>query len=219
MLHIAIDGPSGAGKSTIAKALAAQLGCIYLDTGAMYRTVGLMARRAGLDTHDDAALAKMLENADIQVKLTEEGQRMLLNGEDVEGLIRTPEVSMAASDVAVCPSVRRLLVRKQQEIAAVNDVVMDGRDIGTRVLPDAQYKFFLTASPEVRAMRRFDELRDKGQAVTYDSVLEDVRRRDEQDTTRKESPLTMAADATEVSTDDLNADEVVQVIMALMGRF
>lgn len=219
MLHIAIDGPSGAGKSTIAKALAAQLGCIYLDTGAMYRTVGLMARRAGLDTHDDTALAKMLENADIQVKLTEEGQRMLLNGEDVEGLIRTPEVSMAASDVAVCPSVRRLLVRKQQEIAAQNDVVMDGRDIGTRVLPDAQYKFFLTASPEVRAMRRFDELRDKGQAVTYDSVLEDVRRRDEQDTTRKESPLTMAADATEVSTDDLNADEVVQVIMALMGRF
>lgn len=219
MLHIAIDGPSGAGKSTIAKALAAQLGCIYLDTGAMYRTVGLMARRAGLDTHDDTALARMLENADIQVKLTEEGQRMLLDGEDVEGLIRTPEVSMAASDVAVCPSVRRLLVRKQQEIAAVNDVVMDGRDIGTRVLPDAQYKFFLTASPEVRAMRRFDELRDKGQAVTYDSVLEDVKRRDQQDTTRKESPLTMAADATEVSTDDLNADEVVQVIMALMGRF
>ena len=219
MFHIAIDGPSGAGKSTIAKALAAQLGCIYLDTGAMYRTVGLMARRAGLDTHDDTALARMLENADIQVKLTEEGQRMLLDGEDVEGLIRTPEVSMAASDVAVCPSVRRLLVRKQQEIAAVNDVVMDGRDIGTRVLPDAQYKFFLTASPEVRAMRRFDELRDKGQAVTYDSVLEDVKRRDQQDTTRKESPLTMAADATEVSTDDLNADEVVQVIMALMGRF
>ena len=139
MFHIAIDGPSGAGKSTIAKALAAQLGCIYLDTGAMYRTVGLMARRAGLDTNDDAALAKMLENADIQVKLTEEGQRMLLNGEDVEGLIRTPEVSMAASDVAVCPSVRRLLVRKQQEIAAQNDVVMDGRDLGTRVLPDAQY--------------------------------------------------------------------------------
>ena len=219
MLHIAIDGPSGAGKSTIAKALAAQLGCIYLDTGAMYRTVGLMARRTGIDTHDDAALADMLKNADIQVKLTEEGQRMLLNGEDVEGLIRTPEVSMAASDVAVCPSVRRLLVRKQQEIAAQNDVVMDGRDIGTRVLPNAQYKFFLTASPEVRAMRRFDELRDKGQAVTYDSVLEDVKRRDEQDTTRKESPLTMAADATEVSTDDLNADEVVQVIMALMGRF
>ena len=219
MLHIAIDGPSGAGKSTIAKALATQLGCIYLDTGAMYRTVGLMARRAGIDTHDDAALADMLKNADIQVKLTEEGQRMLLNGEDVEGLIRTPAVSMAASDVAVCPSVRRLLVRKQQEIAAQNDVVMDGRDIGTRVLPDAQYKFFLTASPEVRAMRRFDELRDKGQAVTYDSVLEDVKRRDEQDTTRKESPLTIAPDATEVSTDDLNADEVVQVIMALMGRF
>lgn len=218
-MHIAIDGPSGAGKSTIARALSAQLGCIYLDTGAMYRTVGLMATRRGVDTHDDAALAEMLKDADIQVIMTEDGQRMLLDGEDVEGLIRTPEMSMAASDVAVCPSVRNMLVDIQQSIAQKNDVVMDGRDIGTRVLPNAEYKFFLNASPEVRAMRRFDELRNKGQNVTYEEVLEDVKRRDLQDTTRKESPLTIAPDAIEVATDDLNADEVVQVIMALMGRF
>ena len=218
-MHIAIDGPSGAGKSTIAKALAANLGCIYLDTGAMYRTVGLMAKRSGIDTKDDAALAAMLEKADIRVAMTEDGQRMMLAGEDVEDLIRTPEISMAASDVGVCPSVRKKMVALQQAIAAETDVVMDGRDIGTRVLPDAEYKFFLTASPEVRAMRRFDELRNKGKDVTYDDVLEDVKARDLQDTTRKESPLTLAPDATEVQTDDLNAEEVVQVIMALMGRF
>ena len=218
-MHIAIDGPSGAGKSTIAKALAANLGCIYLDTGAMYRTVGLMAKRSGIDTKDDAALAAMLEKADIRVTMTEDGQRMMLAGEDVEDLIRTPEISMAASDVAVCPSVRKKMVALQHAIAAETDVVMDGRDIGTRVLPDAEYKFFLTASPEVRAMRRFDELRNKGKDVTYDDVLEDVKARDLQDTTRKESPLTLAPDATEVQTDDLNAEEVVQVIMALMGRF
>ncbi len=218
-MHIAIDGPSGAGKSTIAKALAANLGCIYLDTGAMYRTVGLMAKRSGVNTKDDAGLAKLLETADIRVVMTEDGQRMLLAGEDVEDLIRTPEISMAASDVAVCPSVRKKMVALQQAIARENDVVMDGRDIGTRVLPNAEYKFFLTASPEVRAMRRFDELRNKGKEVTYDDVLADVKARDLQDTTRKESPLTLAPDATEVQTDDLNAEEVVQVIMALMGRF
>lgn len=218
-MHIAIDGPSGAGKSTIAKALAANLGCIYLDTGAMYRTVGLMAKRRGIDTKDDALLAEMLKFADIRVIMTEEGQRVLLDGENVEEFIRTPEISMAASDVAVCPSVRRRMVEIQRAVAAENDVVMDGRDIGTRVLPNAEYKFFLTASPEVRAMRRFDELRNKGQHVTYDDVLEDVKARDLQDTTRKESPLTLAPDATEVATDDLNAEEVVQVIMALMGRF
>lgn len=218
-MHIAIDGPSGAGKSTIAKALAANLGCIYLDTGAMYRTVGLMAKRSGVNTKDDAGLAELLETADIRVVMTEDGQRMLLAGEDVEDLIRTPEISMAASDVAVCPSVRKKMVALQQAIARENDVVMDGRDIGTRVLPNAEYKFFLTASPEVRAMRRFDELRNKGKDVTYDDVLADVKARDLQDTTRKESPLTLAPDATEVQTDDLNAEEVVQVIMALMGRF
>ena len=218
-MHIAIDGPSGAGKSTIAKALARDLGCIYLDTGAMYRTVGLLAKRSGIDTKDDAALEKMIKGADIRVTMTENGQHMVLNGEDVESLIRNEEIGMAASDVAVCPSVRREMVRLQQAIAADNDVVMDGRDIGTRMLPNAEYKFFLTASPEVRAKRRFDELVKKGMVVVYEDVLEDVKARDLQDTTRKESPLTLAPDATEVQTDDLTADEVVQVLMALMGRF
>ena len=219
IFSIAIDGPAGAGKSTVARAASAELGAMYLDTGAMYRTVGLMAKRSGVNTKDDAGLAKLLETADIRVVMTEDGQRMLLAGEDVEDLIRTPEISMAASDVAVCPSVRKKMVALQQAIARENDVVMDGRDIGTRVLPNAEYKFFLTASPEVRAMRRFDELRNKGKDVTYDDVLADVKARDLQDTTRKESPLTLAPDATEVQTDDLNAEEVVQVIMALMGRF
>ena len=218
-MHIAIDGPSGAGKSTIAKAIAKQLGCIYLDTGAMYRTVGLLAKRSGIDTKDDAALEKMIKDAQIRVTMTENGQHMILNGEDVEGLIRTQEISMAASDVAVCPSVRREMVKIQRAIAAENDVVMDGRDIGTRVLPNAEYKFFLTASPEVRAKRRYDELVAKGQDVVYEEVLKDVKARDLQDTTRKESPLTLAPDATEVQTDDLDAEEVVQVIMALMGRY
>ncbi len=218
MNHIAIDGPSGAGKSTIAKRLAKRLGCLYLDTGAMYRTVGLMAKRAGVDTHDDAALEKMLEGARIETRMTEKGQRMILDGEDVEDLIRTQEISMAASDVAACPSVRRALVRMQQEIAHQNDVVMDGRDIGTRVLPDAPYKFFLTASPQERAKRRLKELEARGERVTYEEVLRDVERRDEQDTTRKESPLTLAPDATEVATDDLGIEEVVQVLLALMGK-
>ena len=199
-MQIAIDGPSGAGKSTIAKLLAAKMNCIYLDTGAMYRTVGLLAVRTNTDRHDDAALAELLKNADIRVLRVDGSQHMALGCEDVETLIRTPEISMAASDVASCPSVRRALVALQQKIAAGCDVVMDGRDIGTRVLPDADYKFFLTASDKVRAQ-------------------EDVRRRDEQDTTRAESPLTIADDATEVETDDLGIDEVVTVLMALMGRF
>ena len=218
-MQIAIDGPSGAGKSTIAKLLAAKMNCIYLDTGAMYRTVGLLAVRTNTDRHDDAALAELLKNADIRVLRVDGSQHMALGGEDVETLIRTPEISMAASDVASCPSVRRALVALQQKIAAGCDVVMDGRDIGTRVLPDADYKFFLTASDKVRAQRRYDELKAKGESVTLQEVLEDVRRRDGQDTTRAESPLTMADDATEVETDDLGIDEVVTVLMALMGRF
>ena len=166
-----------------------------------------------------AALAELLKNADIRVLRVDGSQHMTLGGEDVETLIRTPEISMAASDVASCPSVRRALVALQQKIAAGCDVVMDGRDIGTRVLPDADYKFFLTASDKVRAQRRYDELKAKGESVTLQEVLEDVRRRDEQDTTRAESPLTIADDATEVETDDLGIDEVVTVLMALMGRF
>ena len=218
-MHIAIDGPSGAGKSTIAKRLAEKLNCLYLDTGAMYRTVGLLAARKGVDNRDDGALAKLLQGADIRVTRIDGKQHMLLDGEDVEDLIRTPEMSMAASNVSACASVRRAMVAMQQNIARDCDVVMDGRDIGTRVLPDAEYKFFLTASPEVRAKRRFDELQARGENVEYDQVLSDVRQRDLQDTTRKESPLTLAPDATEVETDDLSIDEVVQVLLSLMGQY
>ena len=218
-MHIAIDGPSGAGKSTIAKRLAEKLNCLYLDTGAMYRTVGLLAARKGVDNRDDGALATLLQGADIRVTRIDGKQHMLLDGEDVEDLIRTPEMSMAASNVSACASVRRAMVAMQQNIARDCDVVMDGRDIGTRVLPDAEYKFFLTASPEVRAKRRFDELKARGENVEYDQVLSDVRQRDLQDTTRKESPLTLAPDATEVETDDLSIDEVVQVLLSLMGQY
>ena len=198
-MQIAIDGPSGAGKSTIAKLLAAKMNCIYLDTGAMYRTVGLLAVRTNTDRHDDAALAELLKNADIRVLRVDGSQHMALGGEDVEKLIRTPEISMAASDVASCPSVRRALVALQQKIAAGCDVVMDGRDIGTVVLPDAEIKLYVTTSPEIRAKRRFDEMRAKGDtSVTLDDIIANVKMRDHLDTTRKESPLRKADDAVEV---------------------
>ena len=217
-MHIAIDGPSGAGKSTVAKALAKEMNCIYLDTGAMYRTVGLLATRKGVDTHDDAALAKMLKSAKIEVRLLPEGQHMILDGEDVEGLIRNEVIAKAASDVAVCPSVRKILVDIQRSIAAENDVVMDGRDIGTHVLPNAEYKFFVTASPEVRAERRYKQLLAAGQEADLEKVLEDVKMRDDQDIHRKESPLQVAEDAMEVNTDTLSIEETVSLLMAMTGQ-
>lgn len=218
-MHIAIDGPSGAGKSTIAKLLARKLNYLYLDTGAMYRTCGLLALREGVDMEDGQALEKMIKGAQIKVARVGGAQRMMLNGEDVEDYIRTPQISMAGSKVSAVASVRRALVKMQQDIAQGKSVVMDGRDIGTKVLPNAQYKFFLTASPEVRAQRRYNELMNKGELVTLEQVHSDIVRRDHQDTTRKESPLAIASDATEVVTDDLAIDEVVQVIMALMGKY
>ncbi|MGI5885659.1 MAG: (d)CMP kinase [Candidatus Spyradocola sp.] len=217
-MHIAIDGPSGAGKSTVARRLAKELGCVYMDTGAMYRAVGLLAHRLGVDDRDDEALGRMLEGVEIRAVRTPEGQRTLLNGEDVEDSIRTQEIGMAASNVAACPSVRRALVAMQRQAAQGCDVVMDGRDIGTNVLPDAEHKFFLTASPRVRAKRRCEELLARGQAAEFAQILREVQERDEQDMTRKESPLVRAADAVEVRTDDLGIDEVVQVLLALMGR-
>ena len=217
-MHVAIDGPSGAGKSTVARRLAKALGCVYMDTGAMYRAVGLLARRKNVDERDDAALKRMLEGVEIRAVLSPEGQRTLLNGEDVESSIRNQEIGMAASNVAACPSVRRALVEMQRRAAQGCDVVMDGRDIGTNVLPNAEHKFFLTASPEVRARRRCDEMRARGQAADLPTILKEVQERDAQDTTRKESPLIRAADAVEVRTDDLSIDEVVEVLLALMGR-
>ena len=178
-MHVAIDGPSGAGKSTVARRLARELGCVYMDTGAMYRAVGLLAHRLGVDDRDDEALGRMLEaGVEIRAALAPEGQRTLLNGEDVEDQIRTQEIGMAASNVAACPSVRRALVTMQRQAAQGCDVVMDGRDIGTNVLPRAEHKFFLTASPRVRAQRRCDELRARGQAAEFDQILREVQERD-----------------------------------------
>lgn len=217
-MHVAIDGPSGAGKSTIARALARKLGLVYLDTGAMYRAVGLKALEQGLPLKEEAPLVEMLSRTRLEIVRRGDEQRILLDGQDVSERIRTPQVSMAASAVSTVGAVRRWLVAMQQALAEGQDVVMDGRDIGTKVLPDAEHKFFLTADDEVRARRRFDELRAKGQEVSYEDILADLRARDLQDSTRAESPLVCAQDAITVDTSELNIDEVVLCLLALMGR-
>lgn len=218
-MHIAIDGPSGAGKSTIAKALAKRLNLVYLDTGAMYRAVGYKALSLGICLHDGQALEEMLNQTSLVIERIGQEQHVLLDGCDITSKIRSPEVSMAASTVSAAGQVRRKLVAMQQEMAKDIDVVMDGRDIGTAVLPGAQYKFFLTASDEVRAKRRHEELLQKGEKVSYKTVLADIQKRDLQDSTREESPLRCATDATVVDTSDLGIDDVVVTILALMGRY
>ncbi len=215
MLHIAIDGPSGAGKSTIAKALATQLGCIYLDTGAMYRTVGLHFLRENL-LEDREEIARRVDGLNVQVKFMDGAQHMLLESEDVTEAIRTPEASMAASAVGAVPEVRTYLVRLQQETARGISIVMDGRDIGTKVLPNATLKVYLTATAEVRALRRYAELRGKGEAPAYHCVLDDLVERDYNDMHRAASPLQRAEDAQLLDTSNLtlkqSVDELVRLI-------
>ena len=177
MTHIAIDGPGGAGKSTVSKAIAAKLGIVYVDTGALYRTVGYYVRGAEVNPKDGEAVAALLPNIKIEVKYENGAQRVYLNGEDLGDKIRTPEMSMYASAVSAIPAVRAFLLDTQKDIAAKNSVIMDGRDIGTVILPDADLKVFLTASPECRARRRYDELIAKGQQVRFEDVLADIRRR------------------------------------------
>ena len=216
---VAIDGPAGAGKSTLARALARELGYLYVDTGAIYRTVALRAWEAGADPSDPEQIAPLLKGLDLRMDYGADGvQRMYLSGRDVTEAIRVHQISGLASQVAALPPVRDFLLDFQRRQAMEHDVVMDGRDIGTNVLPRAEHKFFLTASPRVRAQRRCDELRARGQAAEFDQILREVQERDEQDMNRKESPLVRAADAVEVRTDDLDIDEVVQVLLALMGR-
>ena len=206
-VNIAIDGPAGAGKSTLARKAAEKLGYIYVDTGALYRTVGLYSIRKGYDTKDAEKVISTLVDIDIRLGFTDEGQRVYLNGEDVSDAIRTPEASMGASNVSAIPKVREFLFDLQKEIARNNDCLMDGRDIGTVVLPDAQVKIFLTASPETRAKRRYDELVLKGSDVTFQEVLDDLIKRDYQDTHREIAPLKAADDAEILDTSPLTFDE------------
>ena len=214
---IAIDGPSGAGKSTLAKALAEALGFLYVDTGAIYRTVGLRAFRAGADPADPAAVIPLLEGLDIGMKYADDGlQHMYLNGEDVTGEIRRHEISAYASAVSAIPEVRAFLLDMQRRLAASHDVVMDGRDIGTVVLPWADVKIFLTADPADRARRRYEELLQRGQDTDYDTVLRDLLQRDEDDTSRAAAPLRQAQDAILVDTTGNSLEQSFQVILDMI---
>lgn len=207
MVSVAIDGPSGAGKSSMARRLAAELGYTYVDTGAMYRAVGLYALRAGKDPADNAAVETLLPQVHLDILLKDGTQHVLLNGEDVSAAIRAEEVGMAASAVGANPAVRAFLLDTQRSLAKSRDVLMDGRDIGTVVLPDATVKIFLTASPEARAQRRFAELQAKGEQANFETVLADIRRRDDQDTHRAAAPLRQAEDAVLVDTSELDIEQ------------
>ena len=244
---VAIDGPSGSGKSTLARKLAKAFGFLYVDTGAIYRTLGLACSRAGIDRRDAKAVMKILSGLDIQIRYNEAGEQcmllsgedvsreirlpqiryneageqcMLLSGEDVSREIRLPEISLAASDVSAHQEVRSFLLDLQRKFARENDVIMDGRDIGTVVLPDAELKIFLTASPEARARRRLAELLEKGENVRFEEVLRDIIIRDEQDTTRAAAPLRKAADAVEVDSSEMNAEETYgRLCEIIINRF
>ena len=215
-ISIAIDGPSGAGKSTLAKMLAKEFGFIYVDTGAIYRSVGLYVLRKGISSKDAEAVTNVLGEINIEMKYENGTQLMILNGEDVSGLIRTPEVSFYASDVSAMPNVRQFLLEMQRKIARENSVIMDGRDIGTVVLPNAEIKIFLTASAEARAYRRFLELKEKGIETTYEEVLKDQKYRDENDSNRAIAPLKPAPDSIMVDTTDYNLQESAEIMKKLV---
>ena len=215
-LNVAIDGPVGAGKSTIADAVAARLGILHLDTGAMYRALGLTALRRNIDMQDEQAVVELCNGLDISVTHGEDGQHTFVEGEDVTGLIRTQEVGMAASTVSRYAEVRKAMVRLQQRLAAETDMLLDGRDICTTVLPKATAKIFLTADAEERARRRFLELQQKGGTETFEQVLEEVKKRDDQDMNRPVEPLRRAEDAELVDSTNLSFDEVVERILAIV---
>lgn len=216
MIAVAIDGPSGAGKSTIARRAAHALGYIYVDTGALYRAIAYQMLQEGVDLCDPAAVAAGLDGLRIELKFIDGEQRVFANGGDVSDFIRTPEVSMGASRVSAVRAVRDFLFELQRSIARENNVVMDGRDIGTVVLPEAQVKIFLTADDTVRAKRRFDELAAKGSGATYEEVLADVRQRDYNDTHRETAPLRQAEDAVVANTTDCSFEESVNLVLTII---
>lgn len=218
MINIAIDGPSGAGKSTIAKSIAARKKITYLDTGAMYRAVGLKVYLTNSDMYDENQLSHILDNLDLDIKYVNGEQKVFLDGKDVSKDIREHHISKLASDVSAIPACRLKLVDLQRRIAEKSDCVLDGRDIGTYVLPDANVKIFLTASPEVRATRRYKELLSKGQKVEYDKVLSDINERDKNDSSRAFAPLKKADDAVEIDSSDMTIEQVIAVIDEILSQ-
>ena len=216
--NVAIDGPAGAGKSTIAKAVAAKKGYVYVDTGAMYRAMALYFLRANISKDDEAKISASVDDIKVSIKYQDGAQHVILNDEDVTGLIRTEEVGNMASATSVYGAVRTKLVALQQELAKTTDVIMDGRDIGTVVLPNADVKVFLTASVECRAKRRFDELKAKGENPDFDKIAKDIEERDYRDSHREISPLKQADDAILVDSSDMTIDEVVDAIINLCNK-
>ncbi|MCR5484474.1 MAG: (d)CMP kinase [Clostridiales bacterium] len=216
MINVAVDGPAGAGKSTVSKRAAAYFGYIYVDTGALYRAVGLNALRLGINTRDAERVAETLKDVKVSLGFKNGEQRVFLFDEDVSDEIRTPAASMAASDVSAVPAVRDFLFSLQKDIAKKNNCIMDGRDIGTVVLPDAKVKIFLTASPEKRAERRVKELREKGRDDSYEDVLKDIIERDHNDSHRAVAPLKQADDAVLVDTSDIDFEGSVNTVINII---
>ena len=216
--NIAIDGPAGAGKSTIARAAASKLGFIYVDTGALYRSIGLYCLNNDIETTDRTGVERILPDISVQLKYLDGAQRVILNDKDVSEEIRKPECSMAASNVSAIPAVREFLFELQRKMAKENDVIMDGRDIGTVILPNAEVKIFLTASPEERANRRFKELVEKGNHPDYNELLKEINQRDYNDMHRETAPLKQADDAILFDTTTLGKDEVVDELLKIISE-
>lgn len=217
-MMVAIDGPAGAGKSAAARAAAKELGFIYVDTGALYRAVGLFVLRRGISPTDSASVIALLDEINEEIRYIDGEQRVFLNGEDVSGLIRTEEVSAAASGVSAIPQVRAFLYHTQRDIAEKNNVIMDGRDIGTAILPEAEVKIFLTASPKERAGRRVHQLAEKGVVADFDEVLKEIIERDENDSTRAAAPLTRAKDAVLIDNTEMTFEQSVAKIKQLVAE-
>lgn len=218
MISIAIDGPGGAGKSTVSRRAAEHFGFLYVDTGAIYRTIGLAAARKGIDTRDKKAVIAMLPELAIELKYLDGEQKMFLDGEDVSKIIRLPEVSMYASNVSAMQEVRDFLTDMQRDIAKKNNVIMDGRDIGTVILPNADLKIFLTASLKARALRRYKELIAKGETQSLEDVMLDMKKRDDQDTNRAAAPLVAADDAVLLDSGNLTLEETIDAVCSLISE-